>query len=74
MSTQTKLNDFEVVMTMKSMGGEFAKQLATLYLHADCDNRERIRTAWPELWHSFADLAEHVREELGPKWWEGAQP
>lgn len=64
------LADFEVVQAMLETGGDFVKQLGRLWMAADAYNREKIRESWDEVWRSYSNFAEILRQERGERWWE----
>lgn len=57
--------DYDTTDAMLRFGGSFVKQLATLYRLADDDNQQRIKTAWPEYWAKYADLADLNADDAG---------
>ena len=61
MSQQTAaphtVSDLEVVDQMTEFGGGFVKQLAAAFRVADPMNRQRIVSAFPEIWSVYADAA-----------------
>jgi hypothetical protein len=62
--------DFEVVQAMLETGGDFVKQLGRLWMAADAYNREKIREGWDEVWRSYSNFAEILKQERGERWWE----
>ena len=64
------LADFEVVQAMLETGGDFVKQLGRLWMAADAYNREKIREGWDEVWRSYSNFAEILKQERGERWWE----
>ncbi len=51
------MSDWEIVRTMAKYGGSFARAIAEAADKADPDNLARLKTAFPELWVEYADLA-----------------
>ncbi len=49
--------EFEIVQAMKTYGGSFVVQLASLYERADANNREKIRNTWSNYWQQYKDMA-----------------
>jgi hypothetical protein len=52
-------DEWRVVNCMKKYGGSFVQNLAAAYRIADSLNRERIRSAFPELWATYTAMAKH---------------
>lgn len=52
--------DLKTIDAMKRYGGSFVKALAEAALHADPDNLKRIKTAFPEYWERFTEMANWV--------------
>ena len=55
---------------MLETGGTFVKQLGALWQCADAYNRQKIRDNWEEVWRSYGNFAEILRQERGERWWE----
>ena len=51
------MTDYQIVQTMRILGGSFARTLADLFDRADDDNQRRIKATWPELWAEYTELA-----------------
>ena len=51
-----------VGMAMRKYGGGFAKSLGMALMHADSDNCERIKSAFPELWDQYLKMSDHLEE------------
>jgi len=68
--TEEEIADFETVQTMLETGGTFVKQLGALWQCADAYNRQKIRDNWQEVWRSYSNFAEILRQERGERWWE----
>jgi hypothetical protein len=56
------LTDWDVTETMIRHGGSFVRQLGQLFRQADVDNQQRLKTAFPEYWKKYSEIA-HVRGE-----------
>lgn len=46
-------SDIQTLNAMSQYGGSFVKALACAALHADSENLERIKKAFPELWDTY---------------------
>jgi hypothetical protein len=55
------ITDHDVLFAMRIYGGAFVKALATAAMHADRENMERIKTAFPEYWTEYEKLAPHAK-------------
>lgn len=53
----------KVIEAMETMGGGFVSRLAMAWMRADDDNHERLRSAFPEYWEQYAELARRDREK-----------
>lgn len=51
------MSDFEITEAMICFGGGFVSGLGRLWRQADTDNRARLKAAFPEYWHQYAELA-----------------
>lgn len=51
-------HDFFVVDMMMVRGGGFVKSLATCFHHADVENVQRLKTAFPEIWDSYERMVQ----------------
>jgi hypothetical protein len=51
----------DIIAAMLNFGGGFVVALARAYIKADAHNRERIRTAFPEYWQHYVELAQRAR-------------
>lgn len=47
----------DIIAAMLNFGAGFVVALARAYIKADADNRERIRTAFPDYWQHYVELA-----------------
>ncbi|MFZ9092993.1 MAG: hypothetical protein ACO3FE_23175 [Planctomycetaceae bacterium] len=52
------IDDFLITAAMIEYGGGFVKRLAMAYRAADSENREKIKTTWPEYWAKYTAMAE----------------
>lgn len=59
------MSDHQVFKAMEEFGGSFVRALAAALRVADQVNRERIKTAFPEVWEKYAlfALGEQLRRE-----------
>ncbi len=48
---------------MIKWGGSFVQTLGQLALHADPDNLERIKKAWPEYWEDYEKQGIELEKE-----------
>lgn len=58
---KSEVTDHQIVWAMQECGGSFVSLLGKLFLKADSDNQARIKSAWPEYWKRYADIAERLR-------------
>lgn len=58
---KSDLTDRQIVWAMQEYGGSFVSLLGKLFLKADSDNQARIKSAWPEYWKRYTDIAERLR-------------
>jgi hypothetical protein len=49
-------HDIYVIQAMQRLGGSFVKALAEAALHADPENLEKLKAAFPEMWTKYAEL------------------
>lgn len=56
------LDDGAVIEAMRRWGGGFVKALAEAATIADSDNLRRIKSAWPEYWQRYSDMANDESE------------
>lgn len=59
---ETVDTEYGVTEAMLNYGGGFVRKLAEAYRAADKDNRTRLRTAFPEYWQQYAELARMKRK------------
>jgi hypothetical protein len=52
--------DFETLQAMTKFGGGFVKALAQAAHHADSNNLERIKQAWPEYWKQYEEMGKSL--------------
>jgi hypothetical protein len=50
-----------VAYAMIERGGGFVQCLGEALCHADCENRQRIKTAFPEYWKQYGKMATEGR-------------
>jgi len=62
--------DWETAKAMQVWGGDFVRNLGKLFWMADSDNQERIKSAFPDYWKRYTDLATAERNENGPRWFD----
>jgi len=55
--THVPVDDNEIVNAMWRYGGGFVSGLGKLWYSADADNKQRLKTAFPEYWAKYAALA-----------------
>jgi len=48
---------------MRKYGGGFVKHLGLAGAHADPQNLERIKKAWPEYWEQYSKMGESLRRQ-----------
>lgn len=53
----TGIRNFDIVNAMRDFGGSFVQALAAAFERADAENFEKLKTAFPEYWAEYADLA-----------------
>ncbi len=51
------ISDFAIVEMMDKYGGSFARALAEAARRADTENLDRLKSAFPEMWAEYAELA-----------------
>jgi len=51
------MTDHQILAAMEHFGGSFARALGRACQLADAENLRKIRTAFPELWEEYDDLA-----------------
>lgn len=61
------MSDLDVIAAMESFGGSFVRSLAQAFRLADADNRERIKTAFPEVWEKYSLWAAAEKIECNAK-------
>jgi hypothetical protein len=54
-------SDQDIINAMAEHGGEFAKELASLWKRADSVNRERIKQAWSELFAKYIPFVQSLK-------------
>lgn len=52
------MTDYDIAKMMRKCGGSFAQAMAEAWFKADPINQARIKAAFPDLWITYADLAE----------------
>ena len=52
-----KTEQLLVSRSMRKFGGSFTQALGVALVHADPDNAQRIKSAFPELWDGYLDYA-----------------
>lgn len=57
------MNDYLVIAAMQKHGGSFVKALALAAFAADPDNLDRIKTAFPEMWERYRNLAKEENNQ-----------
>lgn len=60
-------DDARVVQAMQQFGGSFVRALGALWPLADDENRARLKTAFPEYWITYRDLAILKAEQAVPQ-------
>ena len=55
------MTDYEVVESMKSHGGSFARALADAFTKADPENYQKLKDAFPDLWEDYVEIAECIK-------------
>jgi hypothetical protein len=50
-------SDIETIEAMRQLGGSFVKALAAAAARADDSNLARLKTAFPEYWSRYEQLA-----------------
>ena len=58
---------YYVCLGMKTYGGSFVKGLGQALTSADNNNREVIKTTWPELWQEYLKTGKKLHEEQQKK-------
>lgn len=54
------MTDYDVAKIMRQHGGSFAQAMAEAWFKADRPNQARIKDAFPDLWITYAELAERM--------------
>lgn len=54
-------NDEETLAAMEKYGGSFVKIIALAAKVADSDNFKRLKTAFPEYWEKYGEMARMSR-------------
>lgn len=49
--------DYEITEVMIRWGGSFVQGLGRLFRQADEDNQARLKSAFPEYWRKYAEIA-----------------
>jgi len=57
------VSDLEIILTMATFGGSFARALAQAAMTADPVNLRRLRDAFPEMWAQYAEVARLKQRE-----------
>lgn len=57
--------DYTVMVSMKTYGGKFVRALGNAISLADEQNLARLKAAFPELWKSYAEMAELQAKRKG---------
>ena len=47
----------DVYKVMRKYGGSFVRSLAEAFVHADENNLDRLKTAFPEIWNQYKEMA-----------------
>lgn len=55
--------DRQVIRAMQRYGGGFIHALAEAFLHADANNRHRLKSAFPEYWSKYSEMASKLPKE-----------
>lgn len=55
--------DFPIINAMAMYGGSFARAIADAAQRADPVNFIRLKTAFPDLWDQYADLAKRQADK-----------
>lgn len=50
--------DLKVIDAMQKYGGSFVKALASAACQADAFNLQKLKTAFPEYWQQYTEMAE----------------
>jgi hypothetical protein len=53
--------EHDVAEAMVRYGGGFASALGKALFHADAENHDRIKAAFPELWEQYRDIARRTK-------------
>lgn len=56
-------HDLKTVRAMRNYGGRFVKCLAEAAMAADADNLQRIKSAFPEYWTRYEQMAKADAQE-----------
>jgi len=69
MNAPKEISDIHVTQAMKRYGGSFVMHLGQAAQHADTENLEKIKQAFPQIWECYSemaktDLIEFVAAEL----------
>jgi hypothetical protein len=52
--------DIWTLKAMKKFGGGFIKMLAQAAHHADPENLQKIKNAWPEYWKKYEEIGRSI--------------
>ena len=53
-------NDYKVIEAMHKYGGSFVESLAQAFDHADINNYEKLKKAFPQYWKTYESMANKV--------------
>jgi hypothetical protein len=59
-NTEPIIEDEDVAVVMRKLGGSFVQTLGALWAQGDADNRRRIKAAWPEYWEIYTRHARRL--------------
>lgn len=63
--TKEQMNsDKEIIRTMVTEGGSFVSHLGLAALHADPDNLQKIKTAFPEYWSNYDAATTEMKRRI----------
>lgn len=82
MKTLHKVNDRYVALAMKQYGGSFVMRLGDAALHADAENLQIIKNAFPTIWEFYTravkddliDMAQELKFDQAQRAYDAQMP
>lgn len=57
------MSNYAIVEAMQRFGGSFAQALGYAFAKADANNFARLKSAFPDLWAEYDDMARLLHEQ-----------